>query len=110
MEGTGYTAVPWKDCEGSRIALRSGQTQPLLVCPFDAFERRISSGEKLATLLHAASLQDEPVLGLPLPAGRSLPQVLQEAINDFPIVNLVRGDLSEAEWHAVRAIGLPILP
>jgi len=95
------TALVFRDGPDSRAALASLQCEVLLACPFDAFNRTVPAGLKVASVTEAALAFALPLLGVPIPAGRSFEEVMTEACVTFHIDTVVRGDLTTAEARAL---------
>ncbi len=95
------TALVFRDGPDSRAALASLQCEVLLACPFDAFNRTVPAGLKVASVTEAALAFALPLLGVPIPAGRSFEEVMTEACATFHIDTVVRGDLTTAEARAL---------
>ena len=107
--GVSYTALPWRNTAASHDIAHASHRRLVLVCPFSAFDRTVADGVKVAALVEVAAAHALPLLGLPLPAGRSLGEVMQDALRDFPLVDILRGDLTAPEWRELQAVNLPLV-
>lgn len=107
--GVSYTALPWRNTAAGHDIAPASHRRLVLVCPFSAFDRTVADGVKVAALVEVAAAHAMPLLGLPLPAGRSLGEVMRDALRDFPLVDILRGDLTAPEWRELQAVNLPLV-